>query len=107
MPLRQREEIQEMLRQIKLPLKRPEDAYTVSSISSLFSIAGNALLSTSSQLNRTAQKIAGPDGLDNLAQNAVDLSSEKNSFKADALLLKTANQMTGTLLDILDTDPRQ
>jgi hypothetical protein len=78
----------------------------MSSISTLFSIASNGLNSASYALANTAQKIAGPDGLNNLAQNAVDLSSEKISFKADALLLKTANQMTGTLLDILDTDPR-
>ena len=78
----------------------------MSSISSLYSIAGNGLNTASSQLASTAQKIASPNGLNNLAQNAVDLSNEKISFKADALLLKTANQMTGTLLDILDTDPR-
>jgi len=79
----------------------------VSSISSLFSIAGNGLNTASYQLVNTAQKIAGPNGLNDLTQNAVDLSSEKISFQADALVLKTANQMTGTLLDILDTDPRK
>jgi hypothetical protein len=106
MPLRQREEIQEMLRQIKFLGQWAEEAYNVSSISSLFSIAGNGLNAASNQLANTVQKIASPNGINNLAQNAVDLSGEKISFQADALLLKTANQMTGTLLDILDTDPR-
>ncbi len=78
----------------------------MSSISSLFSIAGNGLNTAATNFARTASQIAGPDGLDNLAQNAVDLSVEKTSFSANALLLKKANQMTGTLLDVLDTDPR-
>jgi flagellar basal body rod protein FlgC len=78
----------------------------MSSISSTYSIAGNGLSAVSNQLASTAAKIASPNGLDNLVQNAVDLNTEKTSFKADTLLLRTANQMTGTLLDILDTAPR-
>jgi hypothetical protein len=93
-------------RELKFTLKHAEELYTVSSISSLFSIAGNGLSSASYQMSKTAQQIAGPNGLNSLPQSAVDLTNEKTSFKADALLLKTANQMTGTLLNILDTDPR-
>lgn len=73
-------------------------------MSSIYSIVGNGLNTASVQFARTAQKIASPDGLDNLAQNAANLSSEKTSFEANALVLKMANRMTGTLLDILDTD---
>jgi hypothetical protein len=78
----------------------------VSSIGSIFSIAGNGLNTAAVQFARTAQQIAGPNGLDNLASESVDLSLEKTSFTASALLLKKADQMTGTLLDVLDTDPR-
>jgi hypothetical protein len=78
----------------------------VSSISSILSVAGNGLNTAAANFARTAQKIASPNGLDDLAQNAVDMDLEKTSFSANALLLKKADQMTGTLLDVLDTDPR-
>jgi hypothetical protein len=78
----------------------------VSSISSIFSIAGNGLTTAAANFTRTAQNIARPNGLDDLTNNVVQMDLEKTSFSANALLLKKANQMTGTLLDVLDTDPR-
>ena len=53
----------------------------------------------------TAASVGGIDTGD-LAKNMVDLVSEKNAFRASALVLKTADQMVGTLLDILDTQPK-
>jgi flagellar hook-associated protein FlgK len=79
----------------------------VSGISSIYSVASYGLNSAANQLNTTAQKIAGygTDTADSndLAQNVVDLIGEKTSFKANALVLKTADQTLGTLLDIFDT----
>jgi hypothetical protein len=76
----------------------------MSAISSSFSIAAAGLSNASNQLYGTSQKIAaygsGSPGSDDLVQNIVDLSTEKTAFKADALVLKTADQTLGTLLDI-------
>jgi len=76
----------------------------MSAISSAFSTAVFGLNTATNQLAATSQKIAaygsGSPGSDDLVQNIVDLSTEKTAFKADALVLKTADQTLGTLLDI-------
>jgi flagellar basal body rod protein FlgC len=82
----------------------------LSSISSIYSTAAYGLNTATNQFNITAQKIANygtgtPDSND-LAENAVDLITEKTDFKANALVLKSADQMLGSLLDILDTPRR-
>jgi len=82
----------------------------VTGISSIYSTAAYGLSTATNQLNATAKKIAGygTDSSDtnDLTQNVVDLSTEKMAYKADALVLKTANQTLGTLLDIFDTPRR-
>ena len=82
----------------------------MSAISSALSIAAYGLNTASNQLLSTSQKIAaygtGSPGSDDLVQNVVDLSTEKTAFKANALVLKTADQTLGTLLDIFDTPKR-
>ncbi len=79
----------------------------ISGISSIYSTASYGLTTATNQFNTTAEKIAGfgTDTADtnDLAQNAVDLLSEKTTYKANALVLKTANQMLGTLLDVFDS----
>jgi flagellar hook protein FlgE len=79
----------------------------MSAISSAFSSAVWGLNNASNQLANTSQKIAsygtGSPGSDDLAGNLVDLSTEKTAFKASAVVLKTENQMLGTLLDVYDT----
>jgi hypothetical protein len=87
-----------------------DDIQVVSSISSAYSAYSAAALglnTAANQLSNTAQKIAaygsGVPGSDNFVQNVVDLDTEKTAFKASALVLKTANQTLGTLLDIFDT----
>ncbi len=76
----------------------------MSSISTAFSTAVYGLNSSTNQLDTTSQKIAaygsGSPGSDDLTQNIVDLTTEKTAFQANALVLKTENQMLGTLLDI-------
>jgi len=76
----------------------------MSSISTAFSTAVYGLNSATNQLDTTSQKIAaygtGSPGSDDLTQNIVDLTTEKTAFQANALVLKTENQMLGTLLDI-------
>ncbi len=44
------------------------------------------------------------DVTDDLATQAVNLSQAKTLYTANALVLRTADQMTGTLLDILHDD---
>lgn len=56
----------------------------------------------------TTSDAADSGGVDtsDLTKNVVDLISEKTAIQADALVLKTGQQMVGTLLDILDTAHR-
>jgi flagellar basal body rod protein FlgC len=79
----------------------------MSSISSTYSVASYGLNTAANQLSTTAQKIAGfgsnPTDTGDLVQNVVDLSTEKTAFKANAIVLKSADQMLGSLLDIFDT----
>jgi flagellar basal body rod protein FlgC len=95
---------------LQLPASTVDIAAVVSSISSIYSTAVYGLNTATNRFNTTAQKIAnygtGTPGSDDLAENAVDLISEKTAFKANALVLKSADQMLGSLLDILDTPRR-
>jgi flagellar hook-associated protein FlgK len=83
----------------------------MSAISSALSTAAYGLNTASNNLYATSQKIAaygtGSPGSDDLVQNVVDLSTEKTAFQASALVLKTADQTLGTLLDMFDTQPRK
>ncbi len=83
----------------------------MSAISGVFSIAASGLTNATNRLANTSGKIAsygtGASGSDDLAGNLVDMTLENTSFKADALVLKTANQMIGTLLDVYDTPKRR
>ncbi|PZU72339.1 MAG: hypothetical protein DI531_13190 [Brevundimonas sp.] len=56
----------------------------------------DARLRFETSARRTAQA-----PLDNLAEEAVEQIEAKTAFKANAAVLRTADDMTGTLLDIL------
>ena len=79
----------------------------MTAISSAFDTVALGLMSATRRLTTTSKKIAefgsGTPGSDDLPRNIVDLALEKTSFKADAMVLKTVNQMLGTVLDIFDT----
>lgn len=62
--------------------------------------SGLAALSTSNQrLNQDAQQIANPDN-QNVTNPLLDLSQTKLLAQAGADILRTSNQMLGTLLDM-------
>jgi hypothetical protein len=82
-------------------------------ISSIFSVASEGLNNATRQFTNTAQQIAddsinspGPSVSD-LAQQSVDLINDKTAFIANSLVIKTADHLLGTLLDVLDIDARQ
>lgn len=62
--------------------------------------SGLAALATSNQrLNQDAQQIANPDN-QNVTNPLLDLSQTKLLAQAGADILRTSNQMLGTLLDM-------
>jgi hypothetical protein len=62
--------------------------------------SGLAALATSNrQLNQDAQQIANPDN-QNVTNPLLDLSQTKLLTQAGADILRTSNQMLGTLLDM-------
>jgi hypothetical protein len=76
---------------------------SVAPSASLASTANSGLeaLATSSQkLNQDAQQIANPDN-QNMTAPLLDLSQAKLLGQAGADVIRSANQMIGTLLDVL------
>jgi hypothetical protein len=62
--------------------------------------SGLAALATSSQkLSQDAQQIANPDN-ENVTNPLLDLSQAKLLTQAGAAIIRTSNQMLGTLLDM-------
>ncbi|MFN3857408.1 MAG: flagellar basal body rod C-terminal domain-containing protein [Caulobacter sp.] len=67
-------------------------------------IATAGLMSAAQRLDQSAQRTAlwGTEGSRvNLPVEAVEQISAKTAFKANAAVIRTADRMTGTLLDIL------
>jgi len=52
------------------------------------------------RLDRTAAAIARDTGSDRLAANAVDLLKAKQEVRASVAVLRVADEMTGTILDV-------
>lgn len=52
------------------------------------------------RLDRTAAAIARDSGSDQLANNAVDLLEAKHEVRASVAVLRAADEMTGTILDV-------
>lgn len=65
-----------------------------------FSIAAAGLMSAQSRFEASARRTAAQP-LDNLEQETVQRIQDRVAFSANAAVLKTADDMTGTLLDIL------
>lgn len=72
-------------------------------MSSVSSVAASALVNSVSRFDAAAGRAvqAADGGGDGLAQAAVDLSQAKVQVGLAAAVSRTADQMTGTLLDIL------
>jgi hypothetical protein len=73
-------------------------------LSSALSTAATGMAAAARRTASIALTVASPGGLDSLPQSVVDLDLSITEFTADAMVFKTADRMTGTLLDMLDTD---
>ncbi|WP_420470893.1 MULTISPECIES: flagellar basal body rod C-terminal domain-containing protein [unclassified Brevundimonas] len=66
----------------------------------VFAIAAAGLSDASSRFAASAERTARAP-LDNLAEESVERIEAETAFKANASVLKTADEMYGSLLDIL------
>ena len=64
------------------------------------SIAAAGLTTAQNRFDNSARRTAAAP-LDNLAEKIVERIQAKTAFSANATVLRTADDMTGTLLDIL------
>jgi len=71
---------------------------TNASVTNATSTAVNGLKRVEKQLQDTAQNVAS-GSLD--PKDAVDLSTEATAFKANVAVVKTADEMTKSLLDVV------
>ena len=68
---------------------------------SVMNIASEAMLDNVQEANELAQKIADPEnGMDDIEKNIVKLHETENSFKANAIVIETADEMLDTLLKL-------
>jgi flagellar basal body rod protein FlgC len=65
-----------------------------------FSIAAAGMLGAQGRFDASARRTAA-DPLNNLEQETVQRIQDKTAFSANAAVLKTADEMTGAVLDIL------
>ena len=65
-----------------------------------FSITAAGMLGAQGRFESSARRTAAAP-LDDLEQETVQRIQDKTAFTADAAVLKAADEMTGTLLDIL------
>lgn len=65
-----------------------------------FSIAAAGMLGAQGRFEASARRAAA-DPLNNLEQETVQHLQDKTAFSANAAVLKTADKMTGALLDVL------
>lgn len=65
------------------------------------SIAAAGMADARLRFETSARHTAQAAPLDNLAEDVVEQIQAKTAFKANAAVLRTADDMTGTLLDIL------
>jgi len=63
-------------------------------------IAAAGLLDAANRFDASARRTAAQP-LDNLVQETVTRIQAKTDFKANAAVIRTADEMTGTLLDII------
>lgn len=65
-----------------------------------FAIAAGGIATATARFDASARRTAAAP-LDNLAEEIVDRLQSEVALKANVAVLKTADQMTGTLLDML------
>ncbi|WP_417232396.1 flagellar hook protein FlgE [Brevundimonas sp.] len=65
-----------------------------------FAIAAGGIAAATARFDASARRTAAAP-LDNLAEEIVDRLQSEVALKANVAVLKTADQMTGTLLDML------
>ena len=83
-----------------MPSMSPTSAITASAMSPSAQSSGLAALATSNrQLNQDAQQIANPDN-QNVTNPLLDLNQAKLLTEAGADILRTSNQMLGSLFDM-------
>ncbi len=71
-------------------------------VSSLGNIPLSGMNNAITQLNKTATRVANPErALENVTQNAVDLVVAPNTYKINAKVVKTQDEMVGTLLNMV------
>lgn len=63
-------------------------------------IAAAGLLDAANRFDASARRTA-TEPLDNLVQETANRIQAKTDFKANAAVIRTADEMTGTLLDIV------
>ncbi|MFN3537443.1 flagellar basal body rod C-terminal domain-containing protein [Brevundimonas sp.] len=62
------------------------------------SIAAAGMMSAAERFDASARRTA-VEPLDNLAEEMVERITAKHAFKANAVVIRTADEMLGTLLD--------
>lgn len=75
-------------------------AMQVNGLGSAFNYAREGLDKASRETARVAQDVA-ENGIEDLDRNIVSLTLAKNAFKANAVVLRTADELANDLLDIL------
>ncbi len=63
------------------------------------SIPYNGMNNSIKEFNKIAQDIANPNTVD-IAKDMVDMIQQKDNFKANAKVVKTYNELMGTIIDI-------
>jgi len=71
-------------------------------ISGITSTAAYGMNQAASQMNQAAQKVANPhQSMDNYTQSRVHQSVAQATYGANGAVIRTADEMVGTLLDIV------
>jgi hypothetical protein len=65
------------------------------------STAAAGLTAAANRFDQAAQRVAAPQADDDFASAVVDTVEASVAFEADAAVIRAADRMTGTLLDIL------
>ena len=70
-------------------------------------LSGGGVSTSVERIPTSSSGATGPEGSNvDLAQQMVNLSLARQAFRANAEVARVANSLTGTLLDMFDTDRR-
>jgi flagellar hook-associated protein FlgK len=70
-------------------------------MSSVSAIAASGILTAAARVQASAVKVADPSSKNDLGTEAANQAEAGIGFAANALVLRAANQMTDTLVDML------